>query len=466
MNKKKIISLLLGSIMSASILAGCGGEKTVSTGEEETVITIWTNNSHSKSVMDSLVNDWNNTEGKEKGIRIDYIVKGDDYTNQIQMAINADDTPDIFLQGASQKNVEAGVVAVLTDYPEAQEWLKGYEGYLEQYKNPWIGSEQKIVTVPKALGVYGLVYNKDMFKAAGIVDENGEAKPPKTYDEMVEIAKKLTNPEKKEYGIIFPVKWGGWTTTDIVYPALVSGGKNSGYDRKTGTFDYSDIAPIMKAILQIKHDGSCYPGAESLDNDPARALFSEGRIGMKFAGDYDVGVFTNQFPAKCDWGVAEYPSEKADVRYKNPVIFTEGGVISTKAIERVGFEKVFEVYKWFNSDELARELYKEGLTIPYKYEIYEDIVDECKIPQIAEFAKITETSANVMANINSKPEGFHGQSIQSLCANDFWYEKKPIDETLAAYSKACTEGIDTYIKENPDYNTTPYIDPDWDIRIK
>ena len=311
-----------------------------------------------------------------------------------------------------------------------------------------------------------MVYNKDMFKAAGIVDENGEAKPPKTYAEMIEYAKKLTNPEKKEYGIIFPVKWSGWTTTDIIYPALVSGGKNSGYDRKTGTFDYSDIAPIMNAILQIKHDGSCYPGAESLDNDPARALFAEGRIGMKFSGDYDVGVFTNQFPAKCDWGVVEYPSENADVRYKNPMIYTEGGVISTKAIERVGFEKVFEVYKWFNSDELVRELYKEGLIIPYKYDIYEDIVDECKMPQIAEFAKITENGANVMANINSRPEGFTGQSIQSLCANDFWYEKKPIEETLAEYSKACTEGIATYIEENPDYDTSPFIDPDWDIRLK
>lgn len=462
MNKK--ISLGLAAIMlMSSALSGCGKKETASEGGVDT-ITLWTNNSHSKSVVQVLVNDWNNTTGKEKGIKIDYVVKGDDYSSQLALAENADNLPDIFLQGGVTM-AESGKIVAISDYEESSEFLKKYSDDILKEKNRGF-KDGKIYTVPHEMVTYGLVYNKDMFKEAGIVDENGEAKPPKTYAEMVEYAKKLTDSTKKQYGIIFPVKWGGWTTTDVVYPAFVSTGINSGYDRKTGTFDYSGIAPIMKAIMQIKHDGSYYPGAESLDNDPARAQFSEGRVGMKFSGSYDVGVFNNQFPAKCDWGVAEYPSEDENVRYKNPAIYSEGGVISKKAVDRVGFEKVFEVYKWFNGEEFARALYLEGLMIPYDYSIIEDIADKCEVKGWKEFSALAKNACCIPENVISAPEGFDGESIQSLCTNKFWYEKADIDETLAAYSKACTEGIARHVEDNPDYDPSEYIDPNWDVRVK
>lgn len=286
---KKKISLGIAAIMlMSSALSGCGKKETASGGGVDT-ITLWTNNSHSKSVVQVLVNEWNDTTGKEKGIKIDYVVKGDDYSNQLALAENADNLPDIFLQGGATM-AESGKIVAISDYEESSEFLEKYADDVLKEKNRGF-KDGKIYTVPREMVTYGLVYNKDMFKEAGIVDENGEAKPPQTYAELVEDAKKLTDPAKKQYGIVFPVKWGGWTTTDIVYPAFVSTGKNSGYDSKTGTFDYSGIAPIMKAIIQIKHDGSYYPGAERLDNDPARAQFSEGRVGMKFSGSYDVGVF-------------------------------------------------------------------------------------------------------------------------------------------------------------------------------
>src|SRR3954454_3889480 len=42
---------------------------------------------------------------------------------------------------------------------------------------------------------YGLFYNKKLFSQAGI------AEPPKTWQELVADAKKLTNPAKKQYGM-------------------------------------------------------------------------------------------------------------------------------------------------------------------------------------------------------------------------------------------------------------------------
>ncbi|UKI35906.1 MAG: hypothetical protein L6V93_17925 [Clostridiales bacterium] len=59
----------------------------------------------------------------------------------------------------------------------------------------------------------------------------------------------------------------------------------------------------MEAIMQIKSDGSYYPGAEGIDNDPARARFAEGNIGMKIGYSWDVGVLNDQFPCKNATGV-------------------------------------------------------------------------------------------------------------------------------------------------------------------
>ena len=465
---KRKICFGLAAVMMMSSLAGCGGEKNASSDNGVDTITLWTNNSHSKSVMEKLVNDWNNTTGKEKGIKIEYVVKGDDYVQQITLADNADNLPDIFsLQGTNNIVAEKKVIA-LNEYPEGQELLKNYDEKIVEQVNASYNDQledktiKNVYTLPKSLGTYGLVYNKDMFKEAGIVDENGEAKPPKTYAELIEDCKKLTDASKKQYGIVFPVKWYGWVGTDIENPAFVSTGLLGGYDRRTGTFDFSGVAAMMKTIMQIKHDGTYYPGAEALDNDPARAQFSEGRIGMKFAGTYDVGVFNNQFPAKCDWGVAECPTEKEDVRYKNPGVFGDSGVISTKAIERVGKEKIFEVYKWFSGSELSRALYLEGLDIPWKYSIIEDIADQCKVKGWSDFAKIAKNAECAPESVKTKPEGFESENMHSLCVDSFWYEKRDIDETLTAYAKACTDGIARYAAENPDYDPSRYIDPNYD----
>lgn len=56
-------------------------------------------------------------------------------------------------------------------------------------------SADKLIAVPEYMLPFALVYNKSMFKAAGI------SKPPTTWTEFVNDAKKLTNPAKKQWGV-------------------------------------------------------------------------------------------------------------------------------------------------------------------------------------------------------------------------------------------------------------------------
>ena len=59
--------------------------------------------------------------------------------------------------------------------------------------------EGGIYGIPRGANTIALYYNADMFKAAGLDPDN----PPKTWDELYEAAKALTDPSKNVYGLAF-----------------------------------------------------------------------------------------------------------------------------------------------------------------------------------------------------------------------------------------------------------------------
>ena len=60
----------------------------------------------------------------------------------------------------------------------------------------------KYYAVPKATNTIALYYNKDMFRAHGLDPDQ----PPETWDELVETARTLTDPENNVYGLAFSAK--------------------------------------------------------------------------------------------------------------------------------------------------------------------------------------------------------------------------------------------------------------------
>src|SRR5207237_357810 len=59
------------------------------------------------------------------------------------------------------------------------------------YENPITG-ERDIYAIPADVDDRALFYNKDLLKRGGYVDEKGEARPPRTWEELEEMAVKLT----------------------------------------------------------------------------------------------------------------------------------------------------------------------------------------------------------------------------------------------------------------------------------
>src|SRR5712675_1590070 len=64
------------------------------------------------------------------------------------------------------------------------------------YRDPATG-KKGVYGVPEKVDNRALFYNKDLLKRAGYVDEKGEARPPKTWEELETMAVKLTERANK-----------------------------------------------------------------------------------------------------------------------------------------------------------------------------------------------------------------------------------------------------------------------------
>ena len=128
--------------------------------------------------------------------------------------------------------------------------------------------------------VMTLFYNKKLFKEAGIVDEKGEAKPPQTWEEFVEIAKKLTNREKNVAGFgILGGDGAGWHFLNWVWQAGGEFEKN--IDGKwTAVFDSPEAVKALEFIKDLKWKHNVLQANVLTSNDDLFQLFVAEQIAM------------------------------------------------------------------------------------------------------------------------------------------------------------------------------------------
>ena len=455
--RKRTISAIAVCTVLAGIFSGCG---TKSDGMKEA--KIWMSVGHSKQYWEQKVEEYNKTRAKETGVKLVLETKTDDaYAQAVELAIQSKQLPEFYFDGGAETSVEADVVYSLSDLPGMEDMIEKYRPYMMENVNMVNG---KVYNLPFGMTTRGLIYNKDMFKEAGIVDENGEAKPPRTYDEVREYAKLLTNESEQKYGIIFPIKWAAWVESDIATMSMPSSGRIRAYDPVNGDYDYSTYEPVLRMIQGIKADGSYYPGAEGLDNDPARARFASGNIGMKISYSFDVGVFNTQFPAEMDWGVAPLPVADTEHCYKQPATVGLTVMVSKTGVEKIGEEAAAGIYKFLYGDDSIRELYKQGLDMPCIWELAENVEPNEGLVGWSEFAKMAAISTVIGYPMPSDTSG--AESFGDVVINNIWTNGDDPAPILKERTKLENEGIKKYKDVHPDMDYSIYIDKEWNEKIR
>lgn len=450
--KLKALSAVMSAVMLVGLTTGCGKEKT--TASDVTTIELWSVNTHAKDADTAYWKKWNETVGKENGFYVNFQVKGgDSYTQSMELALQSGTAPD-FVSGDMKKLADSGDIIAYDDIPGCDDLIKKYKdrGLLEETRGMYKG---KTYTLPSGATTMGLVYNRDMFKEAGIVDENGEPTPPKTWAEVREYAKRLTNESSKKYGIIYPLKWGGWFNSDIACPAMSSAGIMD-FNPVTGKFEYDGMKTAMEAIVGMYNDGSVYPGADSMDNDSARALFAEGVVGMKFAFSFDVGVLNDQFPAKCDWGVAPHPTDNENVAYKQFSEYGYGSYVNAKT--KVSLDRISEfLHLTDGANEV--ESYKNCTSIPINIDSIKGVEPYTKKTGWNEFVNMVEISVPRPLFPNQDFGGM--EEPKNIFVNKVLKGEISVDEGIALMNKNANEAMENYFAGNPDDDRELYHNPDW-----
>ena len=204
---KRILSVLLAVLLVIS-MAACsssdgtagsgtaGGTDTQKTGgepKEKVKITYWhifPEGDAFKEVHDKLIKDFN--ESQDEVFVEDLGISFFDFLSKMDTAIPAGTGPDIGFMGLEDSNFRAasGVLADLKPYIEKDGFAMDqfYEAAVK-----YVSYEEGIYGMPLIWGTRMLVYNKQMFRDAGLDPE----KPPKTLEELEEYADKLTKLDAK-----------------------------------------------------------------------------------------------------------------------------------------------------------------------------------------------------------------------------------------------------------------------------
>jgi ABC-type glycerol-3-phosphate transport system substrate-binding protein len=366
---KRIMSMALAIAVSVGMLVGCGdtkpaAESTTSAGTsttqasatatqtpEEVELTIWVTQAQQAGV--ALEREKAFTE-KYPYIKLNKVLTPDkmDY----QTAYAAGTAPDLANDGMPNitNYMYLGIAQPLDDY--LNKW--------DDYKNMKTEMFDKFVlngkhyALPLDSYVMVLNYNKKIFAEAGLT-------PPKTWDELLETAKKLTVPEKGQWG--FNLLVSEWTDWWFEYFAWQAGGDVTA-ENPDGTLKLTFTDPSVQKTIEFYRSliaAKCIQPDMTLNYGDMQKQFSGGKAAMTLNGSNSLYGYVNQGMNPEDVGYAPLPTGPSGKQITqmggNAYIITNG----------ISKEKADAAFKWIShyvsKDEIMRtnqEMISKGSVAP------------------------------------------------------------------------------------------------------
>jgi len=330
--RNKVVLLALSALM-AFVLSACSSNSNGPAGENESgqtqgtgtnagseanepksgaageavKLTYWTFDRHDADFIQETVERYN-AENADN-IQVEVKSMAENYAQSVDIAFASGQSPDILRpnQDTMIPFMNKEYLAPLDDYL-TDEMKQKFEPTIQDQVNRFDG---KIYSLPNFGYTLRLIYNVELFEKAGI------EQPPASLDELVEAAKRITEVGKADgqYGFALNFKSPKSALDRSAREILqLSGYDGFGFDHRTGRFDFAPYKAVIEAFKQMKDDGSMLPGVESLDIDPLRAQFAEGKIGMYLSYSAEPGVYSSQFPAKIKWAAALAPTIDGEIK--------------------------------------------------------------------------------------------------------------------------------------------------------
>lgn len=297
--KKRVITVSLAALMTASLLVGCGKTKERVNEQGEAVVTVWSP-SDEPAIEEwwvEKINEFNEAHEGEIELKREAIVRADSYAyeDKVNAAITSNDLPDIlFVDGPNVSVYAANEITIpLDDFFTEEDWADFFDSSKQQ--NTYDG---KIYAVGATESSVALFYNKDMLEEAGIpVPESLE--DAWTWSGYYDAAKKLTKDGVVGTNIIMDKGEGlsyvleqFWISngTDFV------SGDGSAAEGYLNSKEGVEAAEFLNSLIQ-----------EGYANiDPIQKEFHNEKAATMLGGSWEVATLENDYP-DLNWGVTYFP---------------------------------------------------------------------------------------------------------------------------------------------------------------
>lgn len=343
-------------IASLIILTACGSD--VSSDDASSVegdtsgkITIryayWDKNQ--EPMVKTIVEEFNK-ENPDINVQLE-LTPYDQYFTKLDAAAAGESLPDVFWMNGPNfvKYASNDLLEPIDSYIEEDELdISPYpEGLLSLYE-----FEDKTYALPKDYDTIGLWYNKTLFDEAGVdyPDETWE------WEDLVEAAKTLTNPEEDTYGIAAFIQDPQATYFNTI---LSSGGYIISDDKKESGFDDPKTINGLQKYHDLIHEYNVSPTHAQMETTDATSMFESGKVAMLFQASYMIPQFKEN----------EYTLEHADVAVlpkmekRSNVIHGLGNVISSNSENK---EAAWKFVKFLSSEKVAHIQAESGIIPAYE----------------------------------------------------------------------------------------------------
>ena len=298
---KRILALVLATVMILSVLAGCNAEKPVETSKpQETQGTNVETQAKETEPQETepkevtiTIGNWP-SEADEANYKImqDRLAKMNElypYITVVPQTSSGDvkeyvtlaaagQLPNLYQVAYTELNTiaKSGFALDITD-------LLDEGGFLENL-NPVlydpVSYQDRIYAIPTSTYGIGLACNRAVFEAAGLVNADGSLQFPETFDELTQTALKIKE-ATGQYGIaIASTGIGGWIFTNIAWNYGVDFMEQQADGSWKATFDTPEMIEALQWVYDMKWVHEVLPEDALMDHAGQRKLFASEQCGM------------------------------------------------------------------------------------------------------------------------------------------------------------------------------------------
>jgi multiple sugar transport system substrate-binding protein len=327
--------------VAALVLAGCGsgGDSGGSGSGGKTKVVVWDGyeDVQGKNIT-ALIAQYNK---EHPDVQVTQLVSSSDRVLQkVLTAVRGGSPPDVaYMFGSWAPNIaKIPQVVDMSQYVDDPSW-KWDDFYEGERQAATVGD--KIVGVPALVDNLAIVYNKKLFKEAGVAPPS----PDWTWDDFRAAAKKLTDPSKKQYGWLIPAD--GTEDTVWHYDAMLweAGGDILSSDNTQAAFN-SDAGVQALTMLQdmAVTDKSVYLDTT---NSNGTKLMNSGKIGMLVTGPWDLSSLPD-----IDYGVQVMPTFAGSAAGHQTIAGPDNWVVFDNGSERK--QAAVDFVRWLTAAEQVR----------------------------------------------------------------------------------------------------------------